>query len=188
MRNQFTFYRSFWDAIRRIKKKADRLSALEAIVAYALDDEELPMTDVAEGIFILVKPTLNTGKAKSANGATGGKQTASKRATGGKQTATEKEGEKEGEGEIEIEGESPRACAREASRFLPPTVEDVDAYCRERGNNINAQAFVDFYASKGWRVGNSAMKDWKAAVRTWEQRYKAERGKEWDFGDFRRND
>jgi hypothetical protein len=51
---------------------------------------------------------------------------------------------------------------------IPPTLEDVTAYCRERGRGINAQAWMDFYASKGWMVGANKMKDWKAAVRTWE--------------------
>lgn len=60
--------------------------------------------------------------------------------------------------------------AKAHARFAPPSVEQVSAYCRERGNGIDAQRFVDFYASKGWRVGNQAMKDWKAAVRTWERR------------------
>lgn len=55
-------------------------------------------------------------------------------------------------------------------RFTPPTVEDVEAYCRERGNTVDAQRFVDFYASKGWRIGNAGMKDWHAAVRNWERR------------------
>lgn len=59
-----------------------------------------------------------------------------------------------------------------SSNFSPPSAEEVSAYCRERGNSINAQTFVDFYASKGWKVGNSPMKDWKAAVRTWERREK----------------
>lgn len=54
--------------------------------------------------------------------------------------------------------------------FVPPTVEEVAAYCRERGNRINAQQFVDHYASNGWVVGHSKMKDWRAAVRTWEHR------------------
>lgn len=55
-------------------------------------------------------------------------------------------------------------------RFTPPTVEEVAAYCRERNNRIDSQTFVDFYSSKGWVVGKSKMKDWKAAVRTWEKR------------------
>lgn len=56
------------------------------------------------------------------------------------------------------------------TRFRKPTVDEVAAYCKERGNYVDAQHFVDFYESKGWKVGNSPMKDWKAAVRTWEQR------------------
>lgn len=55
-------------------------------------------------------------------------------------------------------------------RFAPPSVEEVVSYCRERKNGVDAQRFVDFYASKGWKVGNNPMKDWKAAVRTWEGR------------------
>ena len=60
----------------------------------------------------------------------------------------------------------------EKKRFTPPTLEEVTEYCRERGNNVNPQTFIDFYSSKGWRVGNQPMKDWKACVRTWEQRDK----------------
>ena len=55
-------------------------------------------------------------------------------------------------------------------RFTPPSLEEVQAYCSERGNGIDAQAFIDFYASKGWLVGKTKMSDWKAAVRTWESR------------------
>lgn len=61
-----------------------------------------------------------------------------------------------------------RKKTRASSRFSRPSVEDVRAYCDERGNSIDPQAFVDFYESKGWKVGSSAMKSWKAAVRTWE--------------------
>ena len=57
-----------------------------------------------------------------------------------------------------------------ATRFTPPTVEEVAAYCRERGNTVDAERFCDFYASKGWQVGKNTMKDWRAAVRTWEKR------------------
>ena len=55
-------------------------------------------------------------------------------------------------------------------RFAPPTTDEVRAYCSERGSRVDAQTFVDFYASKGWKVGNQPMKDWQAAVRTWEKR------------------
>ncbi len=53
--------------------------------------------------------------------------------------------------------------------FIPPSVDEVAGYCRERSNGIDAEAFVSFYQSKGWMVGSNKMKDWKAAVRTWER-------------------
>lgn len=53
-------------------------------------------------------------------------------------------------------------------RFAPPTPENVRGYCREMGyTNVDAERFVDFYASKDWMVGKNRMKDWKAAVRNW---------------------
>ena len=54
--------------------------------------------------------------------------------------------------------------------FIPPTVDEVKAYCLERGNSVDPEQFVDFYTSKGWKVGKDKMKDWKACVRTWEKR------------------
>ena len=54
-------------------------------------------------------------------------------------------------------------------RFSPPTLEEVRQYCLERKNNVDAEKFVNFYSSKGWMVGKNRMKDWKAAVRTWER-------------------
>lgn len=54
-------------------------------------------------------------------------------------------------------------------RFTPPSVDEVTAYCEERGNRVDPQEFVDFYESKGWMVGKNKMKDWKASVRTWEK-------------------
>ena len=56
------------------------------------------------------------------------------------------------------------------ARFTPPTIHEVAEYCQERQNSVDPQQFVDFYASKGWRVGNQPMRDWRAAVRTWERR------------------
>ena len=63
--------------------------------------------------------------------------------------------------------------AKRAS-FEKPTVEEIAEYCSERKNGIDPQAFFDFYESKGWKVGAVKMKDWRASVRTWEQRRKTE--------------
>ncbi len=53
--------------------------------------------------------------------------------------------------------------------FVPPTVEEAQAYIAEQGYSVDAERFVDFYTAKGWFVGKNPMKDWKAAVRTWER-------------------
>ena len=73
-------------------------------------------------------------------------------------------------GKDEEEGGDAPPTPPKRTRFSPPTVDEVDKYCQERGNGVNAQHFVDFYAAKGWKVGSQPMKDWRAAVRTWEQR------------------
>lgn len=59
-----------------------------------------------------------------------------------------------------------------SKRFTKPSIEEVEAYCIERNNGIDAKSFYNFYESKGWMVGSNHMKDWKAAVRTWEGKEK----------------
>lgn len=63
-------------------------------------------------------------------------------------------------------------------RFVPPSVEEVAAYCKERNNGIDAERFVDFYTAKGWQIGKNKMKDWQATVRTWERKNKSEAEKD----------
>ena len=98
------------------------------------------------------------------------------------ETPNENEKENENENvnenvnEKEKENESPSETKREKqakekrTRFSAPSVDEVRDYCMERGNSIDAETFVDFYSSKGWKVGNSPMKDWQSAIRTWEKR------------------
>lgn len=74
---------------------------------------------------------------------------------------------------------------KKRKRFTPPTVDDVRQYCYERGNNIDAEAFVDYYTARGWKYGQGRpVVDWKAAVRTWEKREKKEepKGFVYDYG------
>ena len=59
-----------------------------------------------------------------------------------------------------------------SARFKKPSFEEVSQYCIERGNSVDPQRFMDYYESNGWKVGRNPMKDWKAAVRTWEKRDK----------------
>lgn len=179
-RTQFTFYASFFDAVSRIKKKADRADAYDAICAYALREEDpdfSKMSDAAQIAFLLIKPNLDSSRRKAKSGKDGGSKKASGKQNGSKQEANCKQEERESEKEKEKEGEIENECypptplpgGTKAKRFIPPTVDEVAAYCQERGNGLDPEAFVDFYASKGWMVGKNPMKDWKAAVRTWER-------------------
>ena len=59
-----------------------------------------------------------------------------------------------------------------SSHFQKPTLEDIRAYCISRSNNVDPEQFFNFYESKGWMVGRTPMKDWRASVRTWEKREK----------------
>ena len=69
--------------------------------------------------------------------------------------------------EIEIEKDKEGKKGR-ATRFTPPTLSDVQAYCQERGKGVDPERWFNYYTANGWMVGKNKMKDWKAAVRTWE--------------------
>jgi uncharacterized protein YdaU (DUF1376 family) len=76
------------------------------------------------------------------------------------------------ESKPESEPESERRNAIRITKtlqFVPPTLEEVQAYCLERGNQVDPEKFFYHYSANGWRVGRNPMKDWKAAVRTWER-------------------
>ena len=60
-------------------------------------------------------------------------------------------------------------CANKSHGFTPPTLEEVAEYCKQRNNSVDPQKWYDFYSAKGWMIGKNKMKDWKAAVRTWEK-------------------
>ena len=74
--------------------------------------------------------------------------------------------------EHRVEGAAkPPTAPEKRKRFVPPSVDDVRAYCTERGNHVDPQRFVDFYTANGWAQGRGKpIKDWRAAVRTWEGR------------------
>ena len=72
--------------------------------------------------------------------------------------------EKEKEIDIDIDKEK-----KPPKRYTAPSLEDVKEYCAERKNNVDAERFIDYYTANGWKVGKNPMKDWKAAVRSWER-------------------
>ena len=177
--DQFTFYRSYYEALKNLPKR-DQTVVLMAVIGYALDETEPLLSGVPLSVFTLIRPTLDSGRNKARN-------RMNKLKTNQEQTC--KEGEKEVESEREVEGEkesekesendsyTPPTPSPRGKRFSPPTVDEVRAYCQERNNGVDPESFVAFYASKGWKIGQSPMKDWKQAVITWEKRRKQE-GKE----------
>ena len=153
VRGQFTFYRSFWDAIRCLPKK-DKLPILEAIISYALDGTEpTGLTQSQTALFSLIRPNLDASRKKAKSGKSGGsakqttskqeanaKQTESKPLSPDKQTASEKENEKENE--VEIEGEK--------EKKHPALICDGKCFT----------SFFDAYPNK--RKRDDAWEKWKA--------------------------
>jgi hypothetical protein len=70
---------------------------------------------------------------------------------------------------MENENENENISKTKSKKFIIPTIEQIKEYCQERNNNINPDKFHDFYTAKGWMLGKNKMKDWKAAIRTWEK-------------------
>lgn len=179
-RKQFTWYRSYYDALKEIPAEEFRAIVL-AVCAYALDGEEPELSGVARAIFTLIRPTLEVGRSKAENRSRAeqtslsAEQDSNKRKqTDNKPEQTRKEKEKEKEREKESENDS--YCSPPPpsgpKRFVPPTLAEVQSYVAERQSPVDPQGFIDFYASKGWMVGKTPMKDWKAACRnaeTWER-------------------
>ena len=200
-RKQFTWYRSYYDALKELPAEEFRDIVL-AVCAYALDGEEPELSGVARAIFTLIRPTLEVGRSKAENRSRAEQtsisadqtsnspeqtknkpeQTQNKRKqTGNKpeqtrnkpeQTRKEKEKEKEREKESENDSYCSPPPPSGPKRFVPPTLAEVQSYVAQRQSPVDPQGFIDFYASKGWMVGKTPMKDWKAACRnaeTWER-------------------
>lgn len=140
--------------------RAEADAFIAGVVRYLATGEEPELTGYALALFIATKPAIDTSKSRSESGRAGGRAKAEKQ--NGKQTPSEQEQEQEEELKDKKE--------REKKKFSPPSVEEVWAYCVEKRLSVDAKSFVDFYESKGWKVGSSPMKDWKAACRTWANR------------------
>lgn len=89
------------------------------------------------------------------------------------ETETEQEGEREREAPAEpspapASPEAEKPSPGKAKRFTPPTLSEVTAYCQERRNAVDPGRWLAYYEANGWKVGRNPMRDWRAAVRTWE--------------------
>ena len=152
-----------------------RLASVARMDAQAFDQIKETLAEffvVQENTWVhpRIERDLDAVRAKSTKAKAAGKASAmarlSKRSTDAEQTLNHIDTDTD----TDTEKEKPtRSQAR--ARFVPPTVDQVRDYCTERGNTINPEAFVDHYTANGWRVGKTPMKDWQAAIRTWEKRH-----------------
>lgn len=172
-RESFVFYRSFMEAIEMMRPE-DQLECYKAIAQYALDGT-IPESGVARGVFLLSKPIIDKNNTRYEN-SKGSKKKANDERTASEPEANDERTASEDEQYVSVsvsdsvsESEKKKE-KRSRAAFVKPTLEEVTDYCRERQNSVNPEAFIDFYESKGWKVGGQSMKDWRAAVRTWEKR------------------
>lgn len=171
LRDSFVFYRSFFVAISQLPKKY-QLDTYQALAKYALDSEETSLNGISSAVLELCKPQIDANNRRFENGKKGGRRNQTETKTEPKPNQTETKTKPNVNVNVNDNvnvnvnaNENKRAC-----RFAPPTLDDVTAYCTERGNGIDPQRFIDYYQSNGWKVGKNPMKDWKAAVRNWETR------------------
>ncbi len=179
------YVKAYYDWIEQTAalSDAERGRLFIAVLEYARSGLE-PKLDGRESIlFPVFRATIDRdnkiAKTNAQNGALGGrgnKATESEikrnKATESEIKPTQEKRHKTQEKDKDKDYDKDESIKKAPRRFAPPSVEEVASYCRERKNGVDAQRFVDFYASKGWKVGNNPMKDWKAAVRTWEGRDK----------------
>lgn len=201
-RDSFIFYRSFQDAINEADEK-DQLLIYQAIANYALNLEEPKLTGMAKVVWILIKPQLDANWRRYENGCKGSEFGKKGGAPKGNTNASKQNNPKttpiqpQDNGDA-VEQTTPNVNVNEneninsnskdmghaetAKRFTPPSIEEVQSYISEKGYTVDAEKFVAFYTSKNWFVGKNKMKDWRAAIVTWEKSEKQTVGKKANSG------
>ena len=175
IRDSFIFYRSFYQSAKKLPKE-DKAELFDAICSYALDGESVEMSVVPEAIFTVIKPNLDANRRKWENGCKEKKKTSkieadeeqeiSKDEANDKQTISKAQGNVDVNVDVDVDKDV--KSKSESKRFSPPSLLQVSDYCQERKNSVNPEKWIAHYQSNGWKVGKNSMKDWKAAVRTWE--------------------
>ena len=172
-RDSMVFYRSFFEAVEDLPPE-DFKQAVTAIMRYALDGTADDVKGVAKSILIMARPQIDKNNKRYENGTRGGRK------PNDNQTITKTEPKcisskpnvNVNDNVNDIKENTLKSVKEK--RVAPPTPEDVREYCREKGLNVDADRFVDFYESKNWYVGKNKMKDWKAAVRNWARSQRQE--------------
>lgn len=168
-RNQFTFYRSYRDALRALNAK-DFKAVVLAICDYALDESEPCLSGVPLAVFTLIRPTLDSGRNKAANRQNKMKTKEEQSGNKSEQTSKEKEGEKE------REKENDSSLSISLSRKAP-TFDEVAEYAKLRGGLIDPKPFYEFYSVAGWRdTEGKPVYNWQQKFQLWEKRELEKKG------------
>lgn len=187
-KKSFVMYESWGAAIEKMSnEQAGEL--IKAIYAYQKDPDAVPEDPALAFVFELIKQQLDADSqrykeacaARSEAGKKGGRPKAN--VSDKKQMVSEEskkskcfsEKAKKADNDNEYDNDLKENTLEgvKEKRFAPPTLQEVKDYCLKMGyTHVNAERFIDYYASNGWMVGKNRMKDWKAAVRNWDRREK----------------
>ena len=166
-----------WTEVTATLSDAEKGRLVTALVNYARSGEGIELSGAERHLFPMFQAQIERDNisydAKIKNGKNGGAPFGNKNATTKNNLKQPKTTENKQEEDKDKDKDKDNILSPlyiPPKSFTRPTVVEVKAYCDERKNNVNPQTFVDFYSSKGWKVGAQPMKDWKACVRTWEQR------------------
>ena len=171
MRESIVIYKSLREATKQLDLET-RAKVYDAVMDYAFDGTEPTESGVVQAMFLMMKPIIDINNQRYENGCKGGRpKNQNKTETKPKNNQTETKAEPNDNVNDNVkEKEKIKEKVASAPRFQKPTLEDVQEYVSSQGIVIDCQAFLDFYESKGWKVGSTPMKDWKAAVRNWARR------------------
>lgn len=174
----FKVFHSYLKSIEPLND-AERGRLFTAMLEYSITGVEPKLNGNERFIFPTMKANLdrevesyrNTVEANRLNGRKGGRPSKPKESEKSHSVFEKpKESEKSQDKDKDKDNTPPISPSKRGmERFVPPTVDEVREYCQARGNGIDPETFVAFYASKGWMVGKNHMKDWKQAVITWEK-------------------
>ena len=168
-RDQFTFYRSYYEAMKDLSVE-ECTKLLLAIAVYALDEEEPELSGSCSACFKLIRPTLDSGRNKAANRQNKTKTKEEQSGNKSEQTSKEKEGEKE------REKENDSSLSISLSRKAP-TFDEVAEYAKLRGGLIDPKPFYEFYSVAGWRdTEGKPVYNWQQKFQLWEKRELEKKG------------
>lgn len=185
MRDSFVFYRSFFDAVKNLPAE-DFKKCVAGIAEYALNEKQPETNGIERTVFELVKPQIDANNKRYENGSKGGRpRVVNQSEPNDNQEEPKANQNKPNDNQVVTKCEpnvndnvnvndnkkkDSKESKEKAPRFIPPTRQEVQAYCQEKGyKNVDVERFIDYHTSNGWMVGRNKMKDWKACVRNWNR-------------------